>query len=595
MTPDEPRPDEVIAGRYRLERRVGAGGFGRVFAATDLRLEREVAIKLVSIEDAEAIDPAVVRRFVDEARSGARFSHPHAVTVFDAGRNDRYLYLVTELVRGSDLAARIEQHGPLSIDDTTRIADQTLQALGAAHHAGIVHRDVKPSNVLLDERGNVKLADFGIAKRLDDLQASVTSTGQMMGTPNYVAPERSAGEPATAATDVYAVGVMMFEMLTGRPPYRGDSPIAIALAHRDAPLPDVVRWRPDTPPPLSAAIRRALAKDPGDRFPDAASMRRGLTHIDTTMPGDQSSAPSGSVPDDGSTRRYPAAAAGAAGGALGAGLGAAGAGDVADGTGPGTSGRRSTAGNSSGDAHGDGPTRRLTADGSDDGWRRRPPVWWWFAAAALVGVAAWTYVALGDDESPASPSSSTGTSTPPSDSSPTQRPSSTSSPDTASTTTPPSTTTVPPSNATSPVVVVTAPPAGTPPDAVIIANPELTALIDRLTSDPDSAGTRGDMLLRDLVKTSERTGVRQADRAFKTIDRAARWVCDGSLEPAVAGDTFRVLLGVIATSGVDSDSIPDVNDILGQTFDNCNGGSFGPGNRGDDGQGDDDDGDDEDD
>ena len=167
--------------------------------------------------------------------------------MFDAGDADGVLYLVMELVDGPSLAAVLAGHRQLAIDEAVRIADQVLQALGAAHRAGIVHRDVKPGNVLITSDGVAKLADFGIAKRLDDLAGDLTATGQFVGTPTYLAPEQVAGQPATAATDLYSTGVLLFEMLAGGPPFDAGTPMATALAHRDAPVPDVRARRPDVP------------------------------------------------------------------------------------------------------------------------------------------------------------------------------------------------------------------------------------------------------------------------------------------------------------------------------------------------------------
>ncbi len=250
----------VIAGRYELQRLLGAGGVGRVYAAIDTRLDRRVAIKLVSADQAESNDPASTARFVAEARIGARFAHPNAVSVFDAGSSDGYLYLVTELVAGANLAQHLDAHGRLDVDHAVRVADQILGALEAAHAAGIVHRDVKPSNVLLDNEGNGKLADFGIAKRLDDVESSLTADGQFVGTPRYASPEQAAGRPATAATDVYATGVVLFEMLTGGPLYEGDEPVAVAIAHQTAPIPDVRSIRPDVPPELAAVAAQGAGQ-----------------------------------------------------------------------------------------------------------------------------------------------------------------------------------------------------------------------------------------------------------------------------------------------------------------------------------------------
>jgi hypothetical protein len=264
--------DQVLAGRYRLGASLGAGGMATVVAARDLRLERPVAVKLVPVS---GIDPAGRARFVREARSSAGFSHPNAVAVYDAGEADGYLYLVMELVDGPSLATRLAERGRLDVAEAVPIVNAVLAALGAAHAEGIVHRDVKPGNILLG-RGGAKLADFGIAKRLDDVAGDLTGTGQFVGTPKYLAPEQVMGRPATPASDLYAAGVVLYEMLAGRPPYEAATPLATAVAHRDEPIPDVRRLRPDVPDHVAEAVRQAMAKDPAARFESAAEMATAL-------------------------------------------------------------------------------------------------------------------------------------------------------------------------------------------------------------------------------------------------------------------------------------------------------------------------------
>jgi serine/threonine-protein kinase len=263
--------EQVLATRYRLGEPLGAGGMATVVSAQDLRLERRVAIKLMPVA---GIDTAGRTRFVREARSSAGFSHPHAVAVYDAGEADGYLYLVMELVDGPSLATRLAERGRLGVDEAVSIMWAVLAALGAAHTAGIVHRDVKPGNILLGRSG-VKLADFGIAKRLGD--ADVTGIGQFVGTPKYLAPEQVRGEPATPASDLYAAGVVLFELLAGRPPFEGDTPVATAIAHRDAPIPDLRRIRPDVPAHIASVARTAMAKQPAARFASAERMAVELT------------------------------------------------------------------------------------------------------------------------------------------------------------------------------------------------------------------------------------------------------------------------------------------------------------------------------
>jgi serine/threonine-protein kinase len=231
---------------------------------------------VLAADRAELLDPAARERFGHEARSAARFTHPDAVAMYDAGEADGALYIVMELVVGRSLAERLATEGPLPVGAAVAVAGHVLDALAAAHAAGIVHRDVKPANVLLGDDGTVKLADFGIAKRLDELGPELTGTGRFVGTPRYLAPEQVSGGPATPATDVYAVGVVLFEMLAGSPPFDGGTPLATALAHRDDAAPDVRSIRPEVPAALAAVVTTAMAKRPEDRYPTAAAMRAAL-------------------------------------------------------------------------------------------------------------------------------------------------------------------------------------------------------------------------------------------------------------------------------------------------------------------------------
>ncbi len=278
-----------IADRYLLENQLGAGGTSRVHAALDERLGRQVAIKLLDAQLVASADPAGRERFLREGPTSASFSHRNAVTIFDCGEDDGDLYIVMELVDGPSLAERIAKNGPLPVQEATDIASQVLAALSAAHAVGIVHRDVKPANVLLGTNGDVKLADFGIAKRFDDLEDSVTSTGMVIGTPRYLAPEQATGSPATSATDVYGVGILLFEMLTAQPPFSGGSLAAISAAQQSQPAPDVRSLRPEISAGLAATVARALATKPAKRFSSAAEMSSDLldddaTHVMQTAP-----------------------------------------------------------------------------------------------------------------------------------------------------------------------------------------------------------------------------------------------------------------------------------------------------------------------
>ena len=267
----------IVGERYELAEQIGEGGSARVFAAVDRRLGRPVAIKLLNAGLAASADPAGRERFLREGPTSAAFLHRHAVAVFDAGEDSGELYIVMELVDGPSLAQHLTTKGTLDVADSVRIAMQVLGALAAAHAVGIVHRDVKPANILLANNGDAKLADFGIAKRLDELEDSVTRTGTTIGTPRYLTPEQANGAPLSPATDVYAVGIALFEMLTGRTPFAGNSPVAVALAQQTRPAPDVREFRAEIPPSIADAVARALKKDPADRFATAAEMAAALS------------------------------------------------------------------------------------------------------------------------------------------------------------------------------------------------------------------------------------------------------------------------------------------------------------------------------
>jgi serine/threonine-protein kinase len=271
----------VLAGRYELGPPLGAGGMAEVVRGYDRRLGRPVAIKVVP---AGRVDALARERFRREAMWSARFIHPNAVTTFDAGEADGWLYLVMELVEGPTLADRLRHEGPLPTAEATAIAAAVLDALAAAHGFGLVHRDIKPSNILLGRGGAVKLADFGIAQQLDGIANELTMTGTFVGTARYAAPERLDGRPATPASDIYSVGVVLYEMLTGRPPYDGESAITIAMAHHRDPIPSVLATAPHVAPNIAAAIGRALAKEPAERFRSAEEMRAALQSRTAVMP-----------------------------------------------------------------------------------------------------------------------------------------------------------------------------------------------------------------------------------------------------------------------------------------------------------------------
>jgi eukaryotic-like serine/threonine-protein kinase len=258
--------DTVLGGRYRLLERVAVGGQGEVWRAEDTSLGRAAAVKVLRGEYA---DSAEFRdRFRMEARNAAGLSHPSVAQVFDydEGRGGAPPYLVMEYVDGEALSATIAREAPLPPDRVLGVVVAAASALAAAHAAGIVHRDVKPGNLLLARDGSVKMADFGIARAVDTVP--LTRTGTLMGTPLYLAPEQAAGMPATPASDLYALGLIAYEMLTGRPPYEGPA-TAVLLAHRDSPLPPLP---PSVPPALADLVRALTAKDPAARPRNAAAV-----------------------------------------------------------------------------------------------------------------------------------------------------------------------------------------------------------------------------------------------------------------------------------------------------------------------------------
>ncbi len=264
-------PPTVIAGRYRIETPLGSGGMAMTYLARDLVLDRPVAVKVLRLTDSQATDLA---RFEREARAAAAVSHPNVVQVFDAGQDGDLRYIVMERVDGGDLAHLIRERAPLPLEEAVRITADILRGLAAIHQAGIVHRDVKPANVLIDRQGRAKLTDFGIARRSDD--PTLTGPVELLGTAAYVAPERVRGEPATPASDLYAVGVILYELLTGHVPFPGQTPEELLAQHlHAAPVPPR-RWRRDIPPALEQVVLRALAKDPGARYRSAEAMLAAL-------------------------------------------------------------------------------------------------------------------------------------------------------------------------------------------------------------------------------------------------------------------------------------------------------------------------------
>jgi serine/threonine-protein kinase len=253
---------ELIAGRYELEELVGKGGMSSVYRAQDRLLERTVAIKL--LHEHYSRDEDYVERFRREARAAAQLSHPNIVTVIDRGEDAGRQFIVFEYIDGQNLKQLVEKKGRLPVRTALELAIEIGHALAFAHDSGLVHRDVKPQNVLLGN-GEVKVTDFGIA-RSADVQQGLTQTGTVLGTSDYIAPEQASGQPVSALSDVYSLGVVVYELLAGEPPYSGENFVTVAMRHVNDPVPSVAAVRPDVPLRLDAALRRAMAKDPGERF-----------------------------------------------------------------------------------------------------------------------------------------------------------------------------------------------------------------------------------------------------------------------------------------------------------------------------------------
>src|SRR3954465_82918 len=252
----------LLSGRYRLDAQIGTGGMSTVYRAFDTVLERRVAIKVMHRET--ATDSDQLERFRREARAVAQLNHPHIVTVIDAAEDDGAPYIVFEYVEGETLKDRIRRHGRLPIQESIAYAIEVARALGVAHERGIVHRDVKPQNVLVDEEGSAKVTDFGIARTLD--QEGLTADGRVLGTTDYVSPEQAPGHPVPGQSDLYSLGIVLFEMLTGDVPFTGDNQVAVAMKHVREQLPDVQLRRPEVSSALAAVPDRATAKETGQRY-----------------------------------------------------------------------------------------------------------------------------------------------------------------------------------------------------------------------------------------------------------------------------------------------------------------------------------------
>ena len=261
----------LLNNRYRLLELVGSGGMAAVYRGMDTLLQRDVAVKV--LREGFASDPAFLARFRREAQAAARLKHPNVVTVYDVGQDGSRHYIVMEYVDGQDLKTLIRQKGRLSTDEVLNIIGQICAGVGHAHEAGLIHCDIKPQNVLVTDDGQAKVVDFGIARALSE--SGITESETVWGSPIYFAPEQAAGEPPSPASDVYSIGVVMYEMLTGSPPFQAEKPAALALMHMREEPPPLAARNPQVPPQLEWIVRKVLAKEPSVRYRNA----RQLAHI----------------------------------------------------------------------------------------------------------------------------------------------------------------------------------------------------------------------------------------------------------------------------------------------------------------------------
>lgn len=273
---------DVIAERYELLEIVGTGGMSSVYKAHDRLLERNVALKVLHPHFGG--DEEYVERFRHEARAVAQLSHPNIVTVIDRGEADGHQFIVFEFIDGENLKELVNRTGPLPARRAVELAIAVAEGLAFAHAHGIVHRDVKPQNVLLNGDGEAKVTDFGIARSLD-VEHGVTQTGTVLGTSNYLSPEQANGKQVTPATDVYSLGVVLFELLTAEVPFPGENFVAVAMKHLNEPVPNILELRHDVPVRLAETIERALEKDPTQRFTSmggfASELRECLAELDS--------------------------------------------------------------------------------------------------------------------------------------------------------------------------------------------------------------------------------------------------------------------------------------------------------------------------
>ena len=265
---------KVFNSRYEIGEMIGTGGMADVYIAEDLRLHRKVAVKILRSDLAR--DPAFISRFRKEALAAGGLNNHGIVAVFDFGEDGSESYIVMELVEGHTLRQLLQSDERIPEDEAVGIIVDVLEALKYSHAQGIIHRDIKPGNIMITDSGKVKVMDFGIARALDDIGATMTNTWNVVGTAQYLSPEQATGEYADIRSDIYSVGCLMYELLVGRPPFIGDTPVSIAFQHVSAPLTPPSDINPDIDPNLATIIEVALHKDPQDRYQDADAMLEDL-------------------------------------------------------------------------------------------------------------------------------------------------------------------------------------------------------------------------------------------------------------------------------------------------------------------------------
>jgi len=266
----------LLSGRYRVESKLGSGGMSTVYLAQDDTLERQVAVKIMHAEISD--QPEQIERFRREALAVAQLSHPNIVTVIDAGEDDGHPYIVFEYVAGETLKSRIERVGPLPLDETAAYGIEIGRGLAAAHARGLVHRDVKPQNVLIDGEGRAKVTDFGIARNLES--HGLTATGRVLGTTDYLSPEQAMGQDVDARSDIYSLGIVIYEMVTGEVPFKAETQVGVAMKHVNEGLPEIQTRRSNASSTIAAVLDRSTAKTADARYPDMASV---LTDLETAL------------------------------------------------------------------------------------------------------------------------------------------------------------------------------------------------------------------------------------------------------------------------------------------------------------------------